>query len=156
MRPLRPFCEAILSHLLHPVVKLRVVVDAACHRRARHECSCVFACMHRDLRIRGVVGNTQKGCLVQVYRTGYRWSPVRTLPVAPLWCDLGFCSRTVVVIKLRRTSAKQTLNPKSSRPLVASSNPTLNTARDLRSSALNGVAALRHCGLGCRPRSGVV
>ena len=22
------------------------------------------------------------------HRTGYRWSPVRTLPVAPLWCDL--------------------------------------------------------------------
>ena len=37
--------------------------------------------------------------------TGYRWSPVRTLPVAPLWCDLGRCSRTVVVIKLRQTSA---------------------------------------------------
>ena len=60
LRPLRPLCEAVLSHLLHPVVKLRVVVDAACHRRARHECSCVFACMHRDLRIRGVVGNTQQ------------------------------------------------------------------------------------------------
>ena len=39
------------------------------------------------------------------HRTGYRWSPVRTLPVAPLWCDLGRCSQTVVVIKLRRTSA---------------------------------------------------
>ena len=38
-------------------------------------------------------------------RTGYHWSPVRTLLVAPLWCDLGCCSRTVVVIKLRRTSA---------------------------------------------------
>ena len=24
--------------------------------------------------------------------TGSRWSPVRTLPVAPLWCDLGFKS----------------------------------------------------------------
>ena len=41
----------------------------------------------------------------QWYRTGYRWSPVRTLSVAPLWCDLGCYSRTVVVIKLRRTSA---------------------------------------------------
>ena len=30
--------------------------------------------------------------------------PVRTLPVAALWCDVGFCSRTVVVIKLQRTS----------------------------------------------------
>ena len=39
------------------------------------------------------------------HRTGYRRSPVRTLPVAPLWCDLDFCSRTVVVIKLQRTSA---------------------------------------------------
>ena len=26
----------------------------------------------------------------QWHRTGSRWSPVRTLPVAPLWCDLGF------------------------------------------------------------------
>ena len=24
------------------------------------------------------------------HRIGSRWSPVRTLPVAPLWCDLGF------------------------------------------------------------------
>ena len=39
------------------------------------------------------------------FRTGYRWSPVRTRPVAPLWCDLGCCSRTVVVIKLQRTFA---------------------------------------------------
>ena len=30
--------------------------------------------------------------------------PVQTLPVAPLWCDLGFF-QTVVVIKLLRTSA---------------------------------------------------
>ena len=28
-----------------------------------------------------------------------------TLPVAPLWRDLGRCSRTVVIIKLRRTTA---------------------------------------------------
>ena len=39
----------------------------------------------------------------QYHITGYRWFPVRTLPVAPLWCDLARCSRTVVVIKLRRT-----------------------------------------------------
>ena len=26
----------------------------------------------------------------QGHRTRSRWSPVRTLPVAPLWCDLGF------------------------------------------------------------------
>ena len=26
----------------------------------------------------------------QWHRTGSHWSPVRTLPVAPLWCDLGF------------------------------------------------------------------
>ena len=26
----------------------------------------------------------------QRHRTGSRWSPVRTLPVVPLWCDLGF------------------------------------------------------------------
>ena len=43
--------------------------------------------------------------ITQWHRTGYRWFQVRTLPVAPLWCDLGRCSRTVVVIKLRRTSA---------------------------------------------------
>ena len=26
----------------------------------------------------------------QWHRTGSSWSPVRILPVAPLWCDLGF------------------------------------------------------------------
>ena len=26
----------------------------------------------------------------QWHRTGSRWFPVRTLPVAPLWCGLGF------------------------------------------------------------------
>ena len=26
----------------------------------------------------------------QWHRTGYSWSPVQTLPGAPLWCDLGF------------------------------------------------------------------
>ena len=26
----------------------------------------------------------------QWHRTGSSWFPVRTLPVAPLWCDLGF------------------------------------------------------------------
>ena len=40
---------------------------------------------------------------------------VRTLPVAPLWCDLGRCSQTVVVIKLRRTSA-YTINPMKHSP----------------------------------------
>ena len=29
---------------------------------------------------------------------------IQTLPLAPLWCDLGRCSRTVVVIKLQQTS----------------------------------------------------
>ena len=43
----------------------------------------------------------------QWHRTGYSWSPVQILPVAPLWCDLGRCSRTVVVIKLRWNSALQ-------------------------------------------------
>ena len=28
--------------------------------------------------------------LAQWNRTGSRWSPVRTLPVVPLWCGLGF------------------------------------------------------------------
>ena len=41
----------------------------------------------------------------QWHRTGNRWFPVRTLQVAPLWCDLGHSSRTVAVIKLRRISA---------------------------------------------------
>ena len=26
----------------------------------------------------------------QWHKIGYRWSPVRALPVVPLWCDLGF------------------------------------------------------------------
>ena len=30
----------------------------------------------------------------QWHRTGSRWSPVRTLPVAPLWCDLGFVQKS--------------------------------------------------------------
>ena len=37
--------------------------------------------------------------------TGYCLLPLQTLSVAPLWCDLGCCSRTVVVLKLLRTSA---------------------------------------------------
>ena len=41
----------------------------------------------------------------QWHRTRYSWSPVWTLQVAPLWCDLGRCSRTVMVIKLWWTSA---------------------------------------------------
>ena len=41
----------------------------------------------------------------QWHRAGYSWSPVWTRPKAPLCCDLGCCSQTVVVIKLRRTSA---------------------------------------------------
>ena len=40
----------------------------------------------------------------QWHRIGSRWPSVRTLPVAPLWCDLGFFTN-IVVIKLRRTSA---------------------------------------------------
>ena len=41
----------------------------------------------------------------QQHRTGYCWLPFGTLPVAPLWCDLGRCSPTVVVIKLLLASA---------------------------------------------------
>ena len=37
----------------------------------------------------------------QWHRTGYHWLPVQILLVAPFWCDLGRCSRTVVVIKLQ-------------------------------------------------------
>ena len=33
----------------------------------------------------------KKGCFIyKWHRTGSSWSPVRTLPVAPVWCDLGF------------------------------------------------------------------
>ena len=49
----------------------------------------------------------------QWQRTGYCWSPVRPLPVAPLWCELGSFSRTVVVIKLRRTSAFKFIHSES-------------------------------------------
>ena len=38
----------------------------------------------------------------QWHRTGYHWSPVRTLPVAPLWCDLC-CSQTQAPANLRLT-----------------------------------------------------
>ena len=41
----------------------------------------------------------------QWHRTGSRWSPVRTLLVAPLWCDLGF-----VAIK---NKAAANLHPKN-------------------------------------------
>ena len=37
-------------------------------------------------------GGGRRGRGTQWHRTGYRWSPVRTLSVAPLWCDLGCCS----------------------------------------------------------------
>ena len=33
-----------------------------------------------------------------------------TITAAPLWCDLGCCSQTVVVLKLRRSSAFYTLD----------------------------------------------
>ena len=43
----------------------------------------------------------------QWHRTGSRWSPVRTLPVAPLWCDLGFVPNS------RGNKAAANLRPKS-------------------------------------------
>ena len=36
------------------------------------------------------VNNTVSCPSWQWHRTGSSWSPVRTLPVVPLWCDLGF------------------------------------------------------------------
>ena len=36
------------------------------------------------------IGMSCHGPSWQWHRTGSRWSSVRTLPVAPLWCDLGF------------------------------------------------------------------
>ena len=48
----------------------------------------------------------------QWHRAGSRWSPVRTLPVAPLWCDLGFVPNSrgnKAAANLRPTnSAKET------------------------------------------------
>ena len=43
----------------------------------------------------------------QWHRTGSRWSPVRTLPVAPLWCDLGFVPNS------RGNKAAANLRPKN-------------------------------------------
>ena len=42
----------------------------------------------------------------QWHRTGSRWFPVRTLPVAPLWCDLGF------VLNSRGNKAAENLRPR--------------------------------------------
>ena len=50
--------------------------------------------MHRELRLIAMyiehihIGMSCPGW--QWHRTGSHWSPIRTLPVAPLWCDLGF------------------------------------------------------------------
>ena len=44
----------------------------------------------------------------QWHRTGSSWSPVRTLLVAPLWCDLGFvpnCRGNKAAANLRPTAA---------------------------------------------------
>ena len=71
--------------------------------------------------VKGMVSGGAERSLVEGGGLTGRWRaatradpPVRTLPVAPLWCDLGRCSRTVVVIKLWRTSesafAKSLLN----------------------------------------------
>ena len=38
---------------------------------------------------------------------GYSWLSVQTVPVAPLWCNLGYYSLTVMVIKLHWTSAAE-------------------------------------------------
>ena len=46
----------------------------------------------------------------QWHRTGSSWSPVRTLPVAPLWCDLGFVPNS------RGNKAAANLRPKQRRP----------------------------------------
>ena len=42
----------------------------------------------------------------QWHRAGSRWFPVRTLPVAPLWCDLGFVPNS------RGNKAAANLRPK--------------------------------------------
>ena len=40
----------------------------------------------------------------QWHRTGSSWSPVRTLPVAPLWCDLGFVPNSLGNSEVDQTS----------------------------------------------------
>ena len=64
-------------------------------RRARDMAECHFSWW------------TNLAMTVEWHRTGYygRCSPVRTPSAAPLWCDLGFCSRAVVVTWLRRISS---------------------------------------------------
>ena len=48
----------------------------------------------------------------QWHRTGSRWSPVRTLLVAPLWCDLG------VVPNSRGNKAAANLRPSVSHNML--------------------------------------
>ena len=50
----------------------------------------------------------------QWHRTGSRWFPVRTLLVAPLWCDLGFfpnCRGNKAVANLRPTQIRSISAP---------------------------------------------
>ena len=48
----------------------------------------------------------------QWHRTGSRWSPVRTLPVAPLWsrCDLGYSHGIKAAANLRPTKTVRARN----------------------------------------------
>ena len=57
-------------------------------------CSCyafvsVFEIKEKELQVHNSHMSWYMSC-PSWHRTGSSWSPVRTLPVAPLWCDLGF------------------------------------------------------------------
>ena len=102
------------DHVIHERSRLQhsYLLGYSLHRKTRkaycltldwvHQC-CPTAVLH--IHPRPCLNKHGYLILISWYRTGYRWSPVRTLPVAPSWCDLGRCPRRVVVIKLRRTSA---------------------------------------------------
>ena len=56
--------------------------------------------------------------LAMAYRTGSCWSPVRTLPVVPLWCDLGFIpnsrgNKAAVNLRPTTTQAVREQRPRS-------------------------------------------
>ena len=93
----------------------------------------------------------------QWHRTGSRWSPVRTLPVAPLWCDLGFFPNS------RNNKAAAILRPR----LNSNLNDTWDHASDhVARLAGPGAPAARpfklhagHCGVTqpeCQAQAGTV
>ena len=80
----------------------------------------------------------------QWHRTGSRWFPVRTLPVAPLWCDLGF------VLNSRGNKAAANLRPEVKAHTLSSAERGLggNAARacpSLPDVGLSGLVRVRVC-----------